>query len=98
MADLKMHLRVDSDDEDAAIQGYLTAAEAAVANRIQRNIIAADQSPVEGTDAIAMTGDIRAAILLLAGTLYEYRETMVENVKPSMAYESLLAPYRVWHG
>lgn len=40
---------------------------------------------------------IKAAILLHVGTLYEYRETMVENVKPSPAYDALLAPYRVWN-
>ena len=37
---------------------------------------------------------IKAAMLLHIGTLYEFRETMVENVKPSMAHESLIAPYR----
>lgn len=41
---------------------------------------------------------IKAAILLHIGTLYEYRETMVENVNLSPAYEALIAPYRVWHG
>lgn len=41
---------------------------------------------------------IKAAILLHVGTLYEHRETMVETVKPSRAYEALLAPYRVWRG
>lgn len=98
LADLKLHLRVDSDDEDTAIQGYLTAAEAAAANRIQRNIIAADQTPVEGTDAIAMAGDIRAAILLLAGHLYENRIAVMEKQTYAvpMSVDYLLAPYRLW--
>lgn len=41
---------------------------------------------------------IKVAILLHVGTLFENRETMVGNVKPSLAYEALLAPYRVWYG
>jgi hypothetical protein len=37
---------------------------------------------------------IKAAILLHVGTLYEYRETMAENAKPTGAYEALIAPHR----
>ena len=37
---------------------------------------------------------LRAAMLLHIGTLYEYRETMADNVNPSMAFEALIAPYR----
>ena len=37
---------------------------------------------------------IKQAILLHVGTLYEYRETMADKVKPTSAYEALIAPYR----
>jgi hypothetical protein len=39
---------------------------------------------------------LKAAILLHIGTLYENRETLAERVKPTLAYESLTAPYRAW--
>lgn len=39
---------------------------------------------------------IKAAVLLHVGTLYENRTTFVERVAPSMAYEALLSPYRIW--
>lgn len=96
LADLKLHLRVDSNDEDAAIQGYLDAAEAAAANRIHRVIIAPNATMVEGS--IPMTGDIRAAILLMAGHLYENRTAVVEKqvYAVPMAVDYLLAPYRFW--
>lgn len=37
---------------------------------------------------------IKAAILLHVGTLYQYRETIADNVKPTGAYEALIAPHR----
>jgi uncharacterized phiE125 gp8 family phage protein len=37
---------------------------------------------------------IKAAILLHVGTLYEYRETIADNAKPTGAYEALIAPHR----
>lgn len=41
---------------------------------------------------------IKAAVKLHVGSMYQFRETMGENVKPSGAYEALTAPYRVWRG
>lgn len=51
-------------------------------------VVGADEAPAA----------IKAAILLHIGTLYQYRETMVEGEKVSPAYDALIAPYRVWRG
>tara|TARA_R110000851_G_scaffold3035_1_gene12234 strand:+ start:3294 stop:3827 length:534 start_codon:yes stop_codon:yes gene_type:complete len=44
---------------------------------------------------IVVPDAIKWALLLQIGTMYQHRETMVDRVKPSGAYEALLAPFRV---
>lgn len=56
------------------------------------------QGPVTVTFVAGYTAvpdAIKWALLLHIGTLYQHRETMVDRVKPSGAYEALLAPFRV---
>jgi len=46
-------------------------------------------------DADAVPAALKAAMLLHIGTLYEYRETLAPgDVRTSLAYEALIAPYR----
>ncbi len=102
---LKAHLRVLHDDEDAEIELYGAAAEAIVIEHLDRVVVAADATlPAEGEegydpDAIKVTKPIIAAILLVAGDLYEVREAdprlTGDSVLPR-AVRALIAPYRVW--
>lgn len=102
---VKNHLRIFDNDEDDLIVLYLEAAEASAIQYIDRPVYADGATlPVEGATgydptAITIPPAVTAAILLLAGELYETREsdpgTMGEARFPSTV-RRLLAPWRVW--
>lgn len=85
---VKAHLRVDGDDEDALIQGYLDAAIGSVESFTERTF--------SGFGAEAMPPAVAQAVLLLVGHFYEHREAVSDKqtaVVP-MAFEYLLWPHR----
>lgn len=86
--DLKLHLRVDHDEEDDIITMYLGSATAAAANFL--NVETLD------LDDLLLPAPIKAAIFLAVGDLYANREavaTVPYSTNPT--YERLLNPYRV---
>lgn len=90
MTTVKMHLRVDGDEEDALIGGYLEAAKAHVEQHCDRKLVEA--APVE-PDEMGLTRDVEQAILLLVGHWYSNREAVVVGGAPSavpLAVERLL--------
>jgi len=90
MTTVKMHLRVDGDEEDALIGGYLEAAKAHVEQHCDRKLVEA--APVE-PDEMGLTRDVEQAILLLVGHWYSNREAVVIGGAPSavpLAVERLL--------
>ncbi len=94
---VKRHLRVHHDDEDAEIGVYRDAAEIIAVEYLDREVVAAGETPsVE--DGIVVTPAITAAILLLVGDMYEVREPdqKQEGAMLPRAVRALLAPYRVW--
>jgi len=87
LAETKLHLRVDHNDEDALIGALMATATAACADFL--NMEAADL-------VVAVPAPIKSAALLLVGTLYEQRESQGDrpyNRNPT--FEALLNPYRV---
>lgn len=80
MTTVKLHLRVDGDEEDALISGYLEAAKAHVEQHCDRKLVEAD--PVE-PDEMGLTRDVEQAILLLVGHWYSNREAVVAGGAPS---------------
>lgn len=98
IATLKSHLRITHSAEDTLIQLYLDAAEQAVANRVQRPLIASNATPAADSDELAMGWDVTAAVLLFAAHLYEHREAVTEGsaVVLPMSFDYLLAAHRVW--
>lgn len=80
MTTVKMHLRVDGDEEDALIGGYLEAAKAHVEQHCDRQLVDAD--PVE-PEQMGLTRDVEQAILLLVGHWYSNREAVVVGGAPS---------------
>lgn len=87
LAETKLHLRVDHNDEDALIGALMATATAACADFL--NMEAADL-------VVAVPAPIRSAALLLVGALYEQRESQGDrpyNRNPT--FEALLNPYRV---
>lgn len=89
LEDVKLHLRVDHDDEDDTISLYLDAAINGVANYLN-----ADYDDL-ATDPDA-PAPIKAAVLLAVGDLYANRERQADRqLFSNPTYERLLAPYRV---
>lgn len=74
LARVKLHLRVDGDEEDTVIAGYFEAAKSHVSMHCDRILVEAD--PV-GPDEMGLTPDVEQAILLLVGHWYANREAVV---------------------
>lgn len=95
---VKKHLRVFHSDEDAEIGLYRDAAESIIAEYLDREVVAAGETPTT-TDGIVVTPAIVSAILLLTGDLYEVREPDPKATGDAVlprAVRMLLAPWRVW--
>lgn len=73
LANVKMHLRVDGDEEDALIGGYVEAAKAHVEQHCDRRLV--ETVPVE-PEEMGLTRDVEQAILLLVGHWYANREAV----------------------
>ena len=87
LAETKLHLRVDTTDEDALIAALMATATAACADFL--NMEAADL-------VVAVPAPVKSAALLLVGTLYEQRESQGDRqLYKNPAFEALLNPYRV---
>lgn len=70
----KLHLRVDHDDEDALIEGYIASAAAHVEQHCDRTLV---ETAPAGPEEMALTKDVEQAILLLVGHWYANREAVV---------------------
>ncbi len=94
----KRHLRVFHDDEDDKLTLYLVAAENVVTEYLDREVVAAGQTP-SLADGIVINAAISAAILLVGADLYENREPDMsasgDAVLPRHV-RALLSAYRVW--
>ena len=73
LALVKQHLRVEHDEEDQLIQGYIDAAIAHVEQHCDRQLVLI--TPVE-PEQMGLTKDVEQAILLLVGHWYTNRETV----------------------
>ncbi|WCK77567.1 head-tail connector protein [Agrobacterium fabrum] len=95
---VKKHLRVSHEDEDAEIGLYRDAAESIITQHLDREVVAAGETPTDA-DGIAATPAIVSAILLVTGDLYEVREPDPKATGDAVlarAVRMLLAPWRVW--
>lgn len=87
LEETKLHLRVDQDEEDLAIQLMIDTATGAVSNYL--NITLLD------LELLAQPAPVRSAALLLVADLYENRERQGTQVLyRNDTYERLLNPYR----
>ncbi|WP_338544902.1 head-tail connector protein [Pseudomonas benzopyrenica] len=77
---VKLHLRVDHDDEDDLIQGYLAAASAYVEQHCDRTLVEANPT---GPEQMLLTKDVEQAMLLLVGHWYANREAVVIGAAPA---------------
>lgn len=107
LADLKLHLRVDGDDEDFIIAAYGQAADARVSSWIGRPIYAvvSDMPAVgqAGYDTYQMVADqaIRVAIMKMVALMYgperDGSGNSMDDAVPPRDIRDLLSGYRVFH-
>ena len=101
LATIKLHLRVDGTDEDALIGVYALAAEESAMQFLGRTIYATGLAQGLDTAGIVINPAIQAALLLMVGELYAFRENVVVGQTlaelPGGA-QALLFPYRVGLG
>ena len=85
LADVKLHCRIDHNDEDSLLGALIATATTAVADYL-------NVTTVDSTAA----APVKSAALLLVGTLYENRESQGDRqFYKNPAFEALLNPYRV---
>lgn len=85
LTELKAHLRIQHDEEDAQLESLLRQAQAA-ANDFCRTDFSADAPE-----------PVRLAVLLMASHFYEYRDSSDKAAYATMltAFHALLYPHRV---
>ena len=85
LADVKLHCRIDHDDEDSLLGALIATATTAVADYM--NVTSVDDTAA---------APVKSAALLLVGTLYEQRESQGDRqFYKNPTFENLLNPYRV---
>lgn len=90
LARVKQQARVDSDDEDDLLKGYVAAALAHVEQHC--DCVLVDGAPLE-PDQMALTPDVWQAVYLLVAHWYANREAVVLGAAPTtvpLAVERLL--------
>lgn len=84
VAELKAHLRIQTDEEDALLDSLLMQAQATARDFCRADFDADAPEPV------------RLAVLLMASHFYEYRDSSDKNAYATMmnAFHALLYPHR----
>jgi len=95
---VKKHLRVFGTDDDQLIDLYIAAAVDTAEQYINRKLYAQSETvPEDDEDGLVLPPAIEAAILLIVGQLYEFRENVISGTivaqLPNGA-ERLMWPYR----
>jgi hypothetical protein len=98
LSEIKSHLRIDHADSDSDLMLYIEAAEADVANFLNRSLTSwgPEGSPVGGSPSAAVPEPVRHAIKMIVGDLYENREAagaVAVQINPTC--QRLLFPYRI---
>lgn len=76
LARAKLHLRVDGDEEDALIEGWIAAAYLAIEGKIFAKLYEDEASIPEGVVGVVIDEVIHSAAQLIIGHLYAHREAV----------------------
>lgn len=96
LARMKIHLRVDQDDEDYYIQALIDAAVAFTAQDMGRGLYL-DTVPQGDPSGLVVTPDLEAALLLLVGHWYAHREAVASaQQEVPLGYWRLVQHYRLY--
>lgn len=80
LARVKLHLKLDGDEEDSLVIGYFEAAKSHVAMHCDRELV---ETAPTGPEQMGFTPDVEQAVLLLVGHWYANREAVVTGVTPA---------------
>lgn len=87
LEDMKVHLKIEYDDEDDLLEGFIRQSQA----------MAEDYCGTSFT-ALNAPEPVRLAVMLMVSYLYENRDSPDRTVYTTtrIAFENLLYPYRNW--
>ena len=88
--DLRQQCRIDIEDEDSLLLGYLLAAKEKAENYLNRNLYESDV-PDEDEEGLIITPIIKLALMLVVGFWYDTRELK----KVPQGFYDLLSDYRI---
>ena len=80
LARVKLHLKLDGDEENSLVAGYFEAAKAHVAMHCDRELV---ETVPTGPEQMGFTPDVEQAVLLLVGHWYANREAVVVGTSSS---------------
>lgn len=90
----KLHCRIDHDEEDTLVQGYIDAADVQIQANLDRKVIATEAERVDENDLVDNKA-LDAARLLFIGHLYANREATTQaTIELPLGYWALIQPYR----
>lgn len=95
--DVKTHLRIENDDEDAYLEGLIKQAQATAEDFCRVDFEPTTVTDEEGNETIIPPPEpVRLAILLMVSHYFENRDNADRAVYGTMriAFENLLYPYR----
>jgi len=100
-ADMKTHLGVTIDDDDALIDGKIEAAEAAIEQLLGYTFAANFPDTTDASFPDTVPGDLKEAIRQLAAHFYENREASVVGISASLlplGVRDIVNNRREWYG
>ncbi|EPD35463.1 head-tail connector protein [Delftia acidovorans] len=95
LARAKLHLRVDGDEEDTLIEGWIAAAYLAIEGKIFAKLYEDQAEIPEGAVGVVIDEAIHSAAQLIIGHLYANREAVApgQAAEIPMGADWLLLPY-----
>lgn len=94
---IKLHCRIDHDDEDKLLEQYESAAHEYVQRQIDRTLYA-EEVPEDESNGLVINAAIKQAMLMTIAHWYEHRESVVVGVVSKEIEEGvwrLIQPYRI---
>lgn len=94
---IKLHCRVDHDDEDELLQQYENAAKEYIESLLDRKLYTV-QVPEDVSNGLVVNTAIKQAMLMTIAHWYEHRESVVVGVTSKEIEEGvwrLIQPYRI---
>lgn len=94
---IKLHCRIDHDDENDLLKQYENAAKEYIESQLDRKLYK-DQIPEDVSNGLELNTAIKQAMLMTIAHWYEHRESVVVGVTSKEIEEGiwrLIQPYRI---